>query len=81
MSESFNRIERSPHLYPFHLDTKVQKCFVRSFPYTVFYLELEEQIIVIAVAHQKRRPDYWRFRQTAVSETSEKFEAYGDRKP
>ncbi len=44
-------------------------------------MELDEHIVVIAVAHQKRRPDYWKFRQTAVSETSDGFEAYGDRKP
>ncbi len=81
VSEAFQRIERNPQLYPFHKDTNVQKCFVRRFPYTVFYMELEEHIVVIAVAHQKRRPDYWKLRQTAVSETSDGFEAYGDRKP
>ena len=68
VSEAFHRIERNPQLYPFHNDTNVQKCFVRRFPYTVFYMELDEHIVVIAVAHQKRRPDYWIFRQTAVSE-------------
>lgn len=81
VSEVFKRIQSSPQLYPFHKDTNVQKCIVRRFPYTVFYLELDEHIIVIAVAHQKRRPDYWKFRQTAVSETSAGFEEYGDRKP
>ena len=81
VSEAFDRIERNPQLYPFHKETSVQKCFVRRFPYTVFYMELDEHIVVIAVAHQKRRPDYWKFRQTAVSETSDGFEAYGDRKP
>jgi hypothetical protein len=44
-------------------------------------MELDEHIVVIAVAHQKRRPDYWKFRQTAVSEMSGGFEAYGDSNP
>jgi toxin ParE1/3/4 len=81
VSEAFQRIQRNPQLYPFHKDTNVQKCFVRRFPYTVFYMELDEQVVVIAVAHQKRRPDYWKFRQTAVSEMSDEFEAIDVRKP
>ena len=81
VSEAFHRIQRNPQLYPFHKDTNVQKCFIRRFPYTVFYMELDEHIVVIAVAHQKRRPDYWKFRQTAVSEMSGGFEAYGDSNP
>ena len=81
VSEAFHRIQRTPPLYPFHKDTRVQKCQIKRFPYTVFYLELDDHIVVIAVAHQKRRPDYWKFRQSAVNENSEKVEAYGDRKP
>ena len=81
VSEAFHRIERHPQLYPFQKDANAQKHLVRRFPYPLFYMELYEHIVVIAVAHQKRRPDYWKFRQTAVSEKSESFEAYGDRKP
>ena len=81
VSEAFKRIQRSHQLYPFHNDTNVQKCLVRRFPYRVFYLELDDHIIVIAVAHQKRRPDYWKFRQTSVSEMSDGLEGYSDRKP
>jgi toxin ParE1/3/4 len=40
----------------------LRKCFVRRFPYTIFYLELAEQIWIAAVAHQRRRPGYWRNR-------------------
>ena len=79
--EAFQRIQRNPQLYPFHKETNVQKCLVPRFPYTVFYLELHEHIVVIAVAHQKRRPDYWKFRQTAVSEMLDGLEGYGDRGP
>lgn len=81
VSEAFQRIQRNPQLYPFHKETKVQKCFVRRFPYTVFYLELDEHVVVIAVAHRKRRPDYWKFRQSALGEVSDGFEEYGDGKP
>lgn len=31
VSETFHRIQRNPQLYPFHKDTRVQKCLVRRF--------------------------------------------------
>lgn len=35
---------------------------VRRFPYSVVFLELESQIRVLAIAHHRRRPGYWRGR-------------------
>lgn len=32
---------------------------VKRFPYRVIFHEQPEQISIIAVAHQSRRPDYW----------------------
>jgi len=34
-------------------------CPLKRFPYTIFYIDLDEQIWVGAVAHQSRRPGYW----------------------
>ena len=34
----------------------------RRFPFLLIYAE-EEEIVVVAVAHQKRRPGYWRARE------------------
>lgn len=79
VSEAFNRIQRNPHLYPFHKDTNVQRCIIRR-----FLTPCSTSSLVIAVAHQRRRPDYWKFRLTSVNETSDSLDrakAYGDRKP
>ena len=35
---------------------------VRRFPYRVVFLELDDELLVVAVAHQSRRPGYWRSR-------------------
>jgi hypothetical protein len=35
---------------------------VRRFPYRIVFLELEEELLVVAVAHKSRRPGYWRSR-------------------
>lgn len=32
---------------------------VRGFPFSVFYLDETEGIVVVAVAHHARRPEYW----------------------
>lgn len=61
--EAFLRIQKNPGFYPYHNQTRIQKYFVRRFPYIVFYTEFDDHIAVIAVAHQKRQPDYWRFRR------------------
>lgn len=61
--EAFLRIQKNPEFYPYHNQTRIQKYFVRRFPYTVFYTEFDDYIAVVAVAHQKRQPDYWKFRR------------------
>lgn len=35
---------------------------VSGFPYRIVYLVLHEHLTVVAVAHEKRRPGYWRER-------------------
>lgn len=35
---------------------------VHSFPYRVVYLIREHDLYVIAIAHTRRRPDYWKHR-------------------
>ena len=41
----------------------VRKKLVRRFPYSVMYSIRLEGIRVLAIAHQKRRPFYWRSRR------------------
>ncbi len=36
-----------------------RKSVLRSFPYNIIYLLQPMRIVIIAVAHQKRRPGYW----------------------
>lgn len=40
-----------------------RRALVRGFPFGLVYVELDEEIRIIAVAHSKRRPGYWRGRQ------------------
>jgi toxin ParE1/3/4 len=36
--------------------------FRRRFPYALIYAERPDRVLILAVAHFKRRPDYWRKR-------------------
>jgi len=37
----------------------IRKCILHKFPYKLMYSMEEDHILVIAVAHQHRRPYYW----------------------
>jgi toxin ParE1/3/4 len=57
------RIGENPKAFPLHDDRETRKGLVHRFPYTIFFIELEEALWIAAVAHQKRHPLYWRNRQ------------------
>jgi toxin ParE2 len=38
---------------------EVRKCFVHTFPYKILYAIDHERLVILAVAHQHREPDYW----------------------
>jgi toxin ParE1/3/4 len=43
-------------------DLPVHRLAVKRFPYCVVYLETAEELRVLAVAHDRRRPGYWQTR-------------------
>ena len=45
------------------LGSKVRRVLVRRFPYNVIYRHEANRIFILAVAHQRRRPGYWRNRK------------------
>ncbi len=40
----------------------VRRVLVHRFPYAIVFVELEREVRVLAAAHGKRRPGYWRDR-------------------
>ena len=55
------RIAEDPASLPLHL-RGTQRCSFRRFPYLVVFREWSDVVQVIAVAHGRRRPTYWRER-------------------
>jgi len=40
-----------------------RRVVVARFPYSVVYRQMRDGIVIVAVAHQRRRPGYWRRRE------------------
>jgi len=47
------------------LSAVIRRRLVRRFPYAVLYSRDGDNILVVAVAHQRRRPGYWQGRQAS----------------
>ncbi len=62
VERALQQILQFPEACPLTLGP-VRKKVVSAFPYSVMYSVLDERVIVLAVAHQHRRPFYWRDRQ------------------
>lgn len=45
-----------------------RRVFVKDFPFTIVYRQMEDGIVVFAVAHHSRRPSYWRSRVQATDQ-------------
>ena len=57
--QSLQRVAQMPAAFPPHGSAGVRKCLLPRFPYTIYFVELDDRIWVAAVSHQKRRPGYW----------------------
>jgi len=61
LEESYVKITRTPKLYQ-DIYKSVKRKLVRRFPYGIFFVLLEDTIIVLAVLHTKREPQEWHSR-------------------
>lgn len=44
------------------LDPQFRQAFLHRFPFSLIYSIEADSILIVAVAHQRRRPEYWRYR-------------------
>lgn len=54
-----SRICANPDLYPRIGDTDIRKARLKRFPFHVIYRVDTAHVVILAVAHQRRRPTYW----------------------
>jgi ParE-like toxin of type II ParDE toxin-antitoxin system len=59
VDRALERITSHPDRWPIYRN-RFRRVRLRRFPYSIFYsLERADLILVLAVAHVRRRPDYW----------------------
>jgi len=58
---AINRILTHPEAWT-KLSKRTRRCRTKRFPYSVIYQIRGDRILVVAVAHSKRKPKYWRDR-------------------
>ena len=56
-----DRIARFPEAWQ-QLDNDIRRCRLNRFPYGLIYTIDSGDVLILAVAHLHRRPDYWRNR-------------------
>ena len=61
IENSLNKIKVSPFLYQLYLK-EIRKCNTKTFPFSIYYDINDKYIRILAIAHQKRKPDYWKNR-------------------
>lgn len=55
---AIGRILEFPDSFP-AVKGSVRKAFVRAFPYKILFSVERSHLIILAIAHQHRLPDYW----------------------
>ena len=55
--------ERYPRLETLPDEETVHRLLLGRFPYAVVYEVAEDEIRILAVAHTRRRPNYWQHRR------------------
>ncbi len=62
LKEAVERIRLHPRLYGIERG-RVRRCILSRFSYSVLFADLPGRIWIAAVAHHRRRPNYWRHRR------------------
>jgi len=62
IDEAISKIAAVPDRF-LAVDSRHRACSVRDFPFQIVFRQEGDRIYVIAIAHAKRRSDYWRSRK------------------
>ncbi len=61
VDSAYDEIIEKPYRCPVR-EHGLREKFVKGFPFSIFYTIDRDEIVIISVAHQSRKPGYWRDR-------------------
>jgi plasmid stabilization system protein ParE len=59
VTEGVQSIREHPEAWATWHGMDVRRRTLRRFPYSIFYIVENDMVVIVAVAHHKRRPGYW----------------------
>ena len=64
VARQVSRAAKAPHRFSKvpsqkHVDHPIRRAVLKRFPYVIVFVELDDELRVLAVAHAKRKPTYW----------------------
>lgn len=57
VKNAIKSIAKLPNLYP-NITPTIKRCLLHRFPFSIFYNLKEDTVLILAVAHQHRKPKY-----------------------
>ena len=63
--DTIQRIKKFPEAWH-PLSASIRRCQMNWFPYGLIYIASDQEILIIAVAHLHRSPEYWRSRTDEI---------------
>ena len=63
VEETIFRIQADPWIGSPYKETEFRYLLVPRFPYVIYYTDFPEGLWVVAIAHGRRKPGYWRRRK------------------
>lgn len=62
VQDALNRIQVQPRLYPI-VEGSIRRCLTKTFPFGVLFRITPGVIVIMAIMHLQRDPDYWKNRK------------------
>jgi toxin ParE1/3/4 len=59
IAEGIQSIRDRPEAWPTWRRGGVRRRVLHRYPYSIFYVFEEDEVVIVAIAHQRRRPGYW----------------------
>ena len=59
VTDGIQSIRQHPAAWPVWSRSDVRRRVLRRYPYAILYIVEGEVVVIVAVAHHKRRPGYW----------------------
>ena len=61
VQEAIDKVSSDPEAYQL-VGKEIRQKLLRRFPYSILYAVDNDRIRIVAIAHHKRRPGYWKSR-------------------